>query len=73
MRPRARQSLSQDARHRRFGRSSGEVAWRFQAVCEGGGGSDEPMPSPEEFDEALQHAQTIYDFVLNLLPTEARP
>ena len=38
-----------------------------------GGGSDEPMPSPEEFDEALQHAQTIYDFVLNLLPTEARP
>lgn len=38
-----------------------------------GGGSDEPMPSPEEFDEALQHAKTIYDFVLNLLPTEARP
>jgi len=38
-----------------------------------GGGSDEPMPSSEEFDEALQHAQTIYDFVLNLLPTEARP
>jgi hypothetical protein len=31
------------------------------------------MPSPEEFDEALQHAQTIYDFVLNLLPTEVRP
>jgi len=38
-----------------------------------GGGSDEPMPSPEEFDAALQHAQAIYDFVLELLPAEARP
>jgi HEPN domain-containing protein len=37
------------------------------------GGSDEPMPTREEFDEALQHAQVIHDFVLNLLPTEARP
>ena len=37
------------------------------------GGADEPMPSREEFDEALQHAQAIYDFVLNLLPTDARP
>jgi HEPN domain-containing protein len=37
------------------------------------GGSYEPMPGREEFDEALQHAQTIYDFVLNLLPAEARP
>jgi HEPN domain-containing protein len=33
----------------------------------------EPMPTRQEFDEALQHAQTIYDFVLNLLPAEARP
>lgn len=38
-----------------------------------GGGTDEPMPSPEEFDEALLHAETIYDFVLSLLPPEARP
>jgi HEPN domain-containing protein len=30
-------------------------------------------PSREEFDEAVRQAQTIYDFVLNLLPTEARP
>jgi len=30
-------------------------------------------PSREEFDEALQHAQAIYDFVLSLLPAEARP
>ena len=37
------------------------------------GGFEEPMPSQEEFDEALKHAQTIYDFVLNLLPKEARP
>ena len=33
----------------------------------------ETYPAREEFDEALQHAQTIYDFVLNLIPTEARP
>jgi hypothetical protein len=35
--------------------------------------TDDPMPSREEFDAALQHAQTIYDFVLNLLPAEAQP
>ena len=37
------------------------------------GGFDEPMPTQEEFDEALKHAQTIYDFVLNQLPEDARP
>jgi len=37
------------------------------------GGSDEAMPSREEFDEALQHAQTLYDFVLRLVPHEAKP
>lgn len=31
------------------------------------------MPSREEFDVALQHAEAIYDFVLNQLPVEARP
>jgi len=30
-------------------------------------------PSREEFDEAVRQAQAIYDFVLNLLPKEARP
>ena len=30
-------------------------------------------PQPIEYHEALQHAQSIYDFVLNLLPAEARP
>lgn len=33
----------------------------------------ETYPTREEFDEALQHAQGIYDFVLNLLPADARP
>lgn len=33
----------------------------------------ETYPTPEEFDEALKHAQTIYDFVLKLLPPDARP
>ena len=28
-------------------------------------------PLPAEFDEALQHAQTIYDFVSSLLPETA--
>jgi HEPN domain-containing protein len=37
------------------------------------GGSGESMPSREEFDTALQHAQNIYDFVLNLLPKAAQP
>jgi len=37
------------------------------------GGLGEPMPSRVEFDEALTHAQTVYDFVLGLLPPEARP
>ena len=37
------------------------------------GGADEPMPSREEFDEALKHAQAIYHFVVNLLPAQARP
>ena len=37
------------------------------------GGFEKQMPSREEFDTALNDAQTIYDFVLNLLPREARP
>jgi len=35
--------------------------------------TDQLMPTREEFDEALQYAQAIYDFVLNLLPAEGRP
>ena len=37
------------------------------------GGAVESMPTREEFNEALQHAQTIYDFVVNLLPAAVRP
>jgi hypothetical protein len=37
------------------------------------GGSYDPMPSREEFDEALQHAHTILEFVLKRLPPEAQP
>jgi HEPN domain-containing protein len=37
------------------------------------GGADEPMPTREEFDEALKYAQAIYDFVVSRLPKEARP
>ncbi len=44
-------------------------AWEFRYP----GDLAETYPAREEFDEALQYAQTIYDFVLNLIPTEARP
>jgi len=37
------------------------------------GMTDQSMPTREEFDTALRHAQSVYDFVLNLLPLEARP
>jgi HEPN domain-containing protein len=30
-------------------------------------------PQPIEYNEALQHAKSVYDFVLNLLPAVARP
>lgn len=30
-------------------------------------------PKPVEYQEALQHAQTVFDFVVNALPAEARP
>ncbi len=40
-------------------------AWEFRYPDDLG----ETYPTREEFDEALQHAQAIYDFVLNLLPT----
>ncbi len=50
-----------------------EILTPFVSAFRYPGGADEPMPTREEFDAALQHAQAIYDFVLNLLPTEARP
>lgn len=35
--------------------------------------TEDPMPTREEFDAALRDAQALYDFVLNLLPPEAKP
>jgi HEPN domain-containing protein len=37
------------------------------------GGACEPMPTREEFDEAIEHAQDVFDFVRSRLPLEARP
>jgi HEPN domain-containing protein len=50
-----------------------EILTPYVAAFRYPGGTAEPMPAREEFDEALQHAQAIHDFVLNLLPPEARP
>jgi HEPN domain-containing protein len=44
-------------------------AWEFRYP----GDLAETYPTREEFDEALQHAQAIYDFVMNLLPPGVRP
>ncbi len=30
-------------------------------------------PTPSEYNEALKHAEAIYSFVLNLLPSDMRP
>ena len=49
------------------------VLTRYVSAFRYPGGFEEPMPTREEFDDALQHAQAIYDFVLSLLPTDARP
>lgn len=53
--------------------AAAEVLTPYVSAFRYPGLSDDPMPSREEFDEALKHAQAIYDFVLNLLPAEARP
>ena len=42
-------------------------AWQFRYPDD----LAETYPTREEFDEALEHAQRIYDLVLSLLPTEA--
>jgi prepilin-type processing-associated H-X9-DG protein len=39
-------------------------AWEFRYLDD----LSETYPTREEFDEALQHAQAIYDFVLQVLP-----
>lgn len=44
-------------------------AWEFRYP----GDLAETNPTREEFDEALKHAQAIYNFVVTLLPREAQP
>ena len=58
-----------------FNRPAGaaEILTPYVSAFRYPGLTDDPMPSREEFDAALQHAHPIYDFVLNLLPAEARP
>ena len=53
--------------------TAAEVLTPYASAFRYPGGSEEPMPTREQFDEALQHAQAIYDFVLKLLPPEAHP
>jgi HEPN domain-containing protein len=52
--------------------NAAEVLTPYASAFRYPGLTDDPMPSREEFDAALQHAQSIYDFVLNLLPAAAR-
>lgn len=44
-------------------------AWEFRYP----GDLADTYPSRAEFEQALEFAQAIYDFVLSLLPAEARP
>ena len=52
-----------------LGASLTPYAWEFRYPDD----LAETYPTREEFDEALQQAETVYDFVVNLLPQEARP
>ena len=62
-------------RHPDFGSlaSAGASLTPYASAFRYPGGADEPMPGGEEFADALQQAQTIYDFVLKLLPADVRP
>ena len=44
-------------------------AWEFRYPDDLG----DIYPTRDEFDEARNHAQSIFDFVLGLIPTEAHP
>lgn len=65
-------AATSDADFAKFGKI-GAVLTPYASAFRYPGGFEEPMPSQAEFDEALKNAQTIHDFVLNLLPKEARP
>jgi HEPN domain-containing protein len=53
--------------------SAAEILTPYVSAFRYPSAADEIMPSRKEFDKALQHAQTIYDFILKLVPQEARP
>ena len=58
-----------------FARFAGaaEILTPYASAFRYPGLTQDPMPSREEFDAALQHAQAMFDFVLDLLPVQARP
>ena len=45
------------------------LAWQFRYPSE----APDDEPTREQLDEALQHAQAIYDFVLRVLPPQTHP
>jgi HEPN domain-containing protein len=51
----------------------GEILTPYASAFRYPGLTAQPMPSREEFDEALAHAETIYDFVLQRVSADARP
>jgi HEPN domain-containing protein len=67
-----RQAIALQPDFSKFTRAA-EVLTPYVSAFRYPGLTADPMPSRAEFDAALQHAQAIYDFVLNLLPKEARP
>ena len=53
-------------------KKAGAILTPYVAAFRYPGGFEEPMPSREEFDEALNLAQAMYGFVLDHLPPDAR-
>lgn len=53
--------------------NAAEVLTPYASAFRYPAGTSDPLPTREEFDEALAYAQTICDFVLNRLPKSARP
>ncbi len=66
------QAMKMNAGFAQF-KNAAQILTPYAAAFRYPGGSEEPMPTREQFAEALQHAQKIYDFVVDLLPGEARP
>jgi len=67
-----RQAAGASAGFSRF-TTAAEVLTPYVSAFRYPGLTDQSMPTREEFEEALRHAQAIFDFVLKLLPTETHP